>query len=141
LIESIGKKCRVLEALIAQLELANCRVECARAETLGQSPSRRGVFHFATARALGPFSVQAELGLPLLTVGGHLLLQKSVKGQVEIEQAQNALELLGGELVEIKRLELPGFLSPRLVAIVRKTSETPAEYPRRPGLPARRPLF
>ena len=140
LIESIGKKCRAVEALIARLKLTNCRVVCARAETIGQAGDWRGTFAFATARALGPFSVQAELGLPLLAVGGLLLLQKSVRGQAEIEQARDVVALLGGEVSQIRRLEIPGFLTPRLVAVVRKKTATPAGYPRRLGVPARRPL-
>ena len=115
-------------------------VSVERAERLGHRADWREQFDFATARAVGPLAVQLELALPLLKHGGRLLAQKGPDPSDELDDAQAALELLGGRMALVHDIELPGLLPCRTIVEIEKVSPTPERYPRRPGLPAKRPL-
>ena len=82
----------------------------------------------------------AEYALPLVKVGGVFVAQKGRDVQDEVDAAGRALELLGGRLLEIRPVWLPGVETARHLVVVQKVSPTPAKYPRRPGIPAKRPL-
>ena len=81
-----------------------------------------------------------ELTLPLARVGGLIVLPKGPKAQEEADNAAHAIELLGGELVGIDRLSIPGVDETRMAVVIRKIASTPDRYPRRPGLPNKKPL-
>ena len=109
-----------------------------RAETAGRDPRYRESFDFALARALAPLPVLVELCLPLIAVGGRLLAMKT-DASAEVSMAEPAIRRLGGELVEIGAAASAA-RSLGAVVVVAKVGPTPAEFPRRPGLPGRRPL-
>jgi 16S rRNA (guanine527-N7)-methyltransferase len=92
------------------------------------------------ARALAPMPVLLEYCLPLVKVGGDCLALKGPAGEAELRRSHHALELLGGQLAATRPLSLPQSLGERLLILITKTSPTPTRYPRRPGLPAKRPL-
>ena len=133
LIEATAKKARFLENAVRELGL-DATVWAERAEVVGRDPSRRGRFASATARAVAAAPVVLELTLPLLAVGGVALLQRGGLSYGEWTSTQDAAVALGGGLIE--EIVLP---RGRLVT-VGKRRPTPAEFPRRPGLPERRPL-
>ena len=133
LLEATAKKARFLEQTAMELGLANVRVLCERAETVGQGPER-AQFDAATSRAVSRLKVLLELTLPLVRVGGMSLAIKGEQAQLEVEEAQNALRLLHGVVEDARRSETG------VVLRVRKLSPTPARYPRRPGEPKRQPL-
>jgi 16S rRNA (guanine527-N7)-methyltransferase len=141
LVDSVAKKAAVLRDVAGALGLAGVTVLAERAETIGRDRGHRERFAVATARALAPLPVLAELALPLVQVGGTLLAWKGPLGEEadEVRQGRAAAAQLGGG-----RLELvdPGVeaLGGHRFAVVRKERPTPARYPRRPGEPARRPL-
>lgn len=141
-IESIGKKTRFLQAMVAKLEMAQ-RVEIAndRAETLAFKPGLRGSFDIATARAVGKVDVIAELALPFLKTDGRLLAQKS-QAQLDEERrrAGIALPILGGELVEVVIPNVEALEKAHVVLIVRKKSDTPKRFPRTPVQIKKAPL-
>lgn len=135
LVESTGKKARFLEEAAAALELGNVRIVADRAEVVGQdSKHHRGQYDAATARAVGPIAVIAELLVPLLKVGGVGLLIKGQRAEDELKEAQRALKLLRAECVAI--VPTP---TGRIVCL-EKTAPTLREYPRRAGEPKRVPL-
>jgi len=128
-VEASRKKAGFLEVVLRQLGLANADMLHARAETVGRDPAHRERYDAVTARAVAALPVLVELALPLLRVGGVGVFPKEAQAAAEVGRASAALRLLGGAA------EVRG----RLV-VVRKIAPTPAAYPRRPGVPARRPL-
>ncbi|HKA48271.1 MAG TPA: 16S rRNA (guanine(527)-N(7))-methyltransferase RsmG [Candidatus Dormibacteraeota bacterium] len=132
LLEADRRKAAFLVHAAARLDL-NVEVVAERAEAAGRSHLREA-FDLATCRALAPMPVLAELCLPFVRVGGRLLAMET-----EVEDATRAIAALGGGAQSV----IPAPSSARnrgVVVIVPKISPTPAEYPRRPGVPARRPL-
>ena len=137
LIEADQNKAAFLVQACARLGLPDVEVIARRAEEVGHEPRLRESFDLAVARALAPTRVLVELCLPLVRVGGRLLAQKTDKE--EAAAAERAIGLLGGSLETI----VPAPSSARrsgTVMIVSKVKPTPATYPRRPGVPARKPL-
>ena len=140
LIESVGKKVRFCQYVVEQLELKNVTLVNDRAEKLGQAAAYRESFDWGLARAVAIAPVVLEYTLPLIRVGGRVILQKGETGVAEMQQAENALNVLGGEVEQIEHVELPGVAEPRHIITVRKVAATPPKYPRRPGMAAKRPL-
>jgi 16S rRNA (guanine527-N7)-methyltransferase len=132
LLEADRRKGAFLIHAAAELDL-EVEVVIERAETAAHSHLRE-TFDLAVSRALGPMPVLAELCLPFVRVGGRLLAMK-----VTVEPAQGAISLLGGGAPSV--LPAPSSARDRgLLVVVPKVAPTPPAYPRRPGLPARRPL-
>ena len=137
LVEADETKAAFLVQACARLELTDVEVLARRAEEVGRDPAYRETFDVAVARALAPMAVLAELCLPLVRVGGKLLAQKTDKE--EIEAASRAIELLGGALESVQAAPSAARRSGTVV-VVSKVHATPDAYPRRPGVPSRRPL-
>ncbi|MBC7223521.1 MAG: 16S rRNA (guanine(527)-N(7))-methyltransferase RsmG [Anaerolineae bacterium] len=140
LVESVGKKARFLQHLVQALSLEGAQVEHARAEELGRRPAHRERYHLVVARAVADLRVLAEYALPLLQRGGVLAAHKGSRAEQEVWEAKAALRILGGEVHRILTYELPGVVEPRRIVLVAKRSATPPQYPRRPGIPQKRPL-
>ncbi|MFQ6015345.1 MAG: 16S rRNA (guanine(527)-N(7))-methyltransferase RsmG [Anaerolineae bacterium] len=140
LLEATRKKAGFLEHLVERLGLAEVRVVWARAEEAGHDPAHRERYDVALARAVSELAVLAEYALPFCQVGGLFVAQKGAEVAQEIEAAQGAITTLGGHLQRVKRVKLPGLDQPRSLVVIEKRASTPEKYPRRPGLPAKRPL-
>lgn len=140
LVESIGKKAQFVQHVVDQLELTNVVVINSRAEQVGKLPEYRESFDWAVARAVAVLPTLLEYLLPLVKVGGGAIAQKGDTAPAEAQSAADALEVLGGELEEIIPVELPSVTETRHLVVVLKTAATPAQYPRRPGVPGKRPL-
>ena len=140
LLEATGKKAAFLEKAVEALGLEGVAVVNARAEDAGRDPAHRERYALAVARAVAPLRVLVELALPLLQVGGHLAAQKGSGAEREVREAAAALDALGGEVVSVRRFDSPGAATQPALVLVRKVRPTPAQYPRRPGMPAKRPL-
>jgi 16S rRNA (guanine527-N7)-methyltransferase len=139
LIDAHRRRLDWVEATAARLHLANVTVVHARLEDYGRGAARES-FDVATARALGPLPVVVELGLPLVAVGGQLLVPRGQPESGELEQAASACEQLGGRIDEV----IPNLTSPidrvGFVVIMAKIAATSPRFPRRSGMPARTPL-
>jgi 16S rRNA (guanine527-N7)-methyltransferase len=140
LLDSERRKADFLRRLLARLGLEDVQVVWGRAEEAARDPHHRERYRLALARAVAPLPVLAELGLPFLTVGGHLASPKGERVQQEVEEAGRALSECGGEVVHLGPLPLPYPGPTPTLLLVRKVSPTPQRYPRRPGIPAKRPL-
>ena len=138
LLEANRRKAAFLVQAAATLGLADVEVVARRAEEAGHDPRHRESYDFALARALAPMPVLVELCLPFVAVGGRLLAMKTAAAD-EAESARAAIDRLGGRLLEIG-VAPSSARSLGQVVVVEKVRPTPAEYPRRPGLPERRPL-
>jgi 16S rRNA (guanine527-N7)-methyltransferase len=139
LIDAHRRRLDWVEATAARLRLSNITVVHARLEDYGRGIARES-FDVATARALGSLPVVAELGLPLVVVGGQLLVPRGQPDSDELEQAASACEQLGGRIDEV----IPNPSSPidrvGYVVIMAKIAATSPRFPRRSGMPARTPL-
>ncbi len=139
LLESVGKKCGFLSSVIESMSLEGIDVYCGRAEELAREPLQREHFDFATARAVAELRVLLEYALPLLAVGGKFFAFKGPEAENEVEAAQNAIALLGGEVEGIETYQLPSSTMRRSLITVKKVAPTDEKYPRRAGMPAKRP--
>ena len=139
LLESVGKKCRFLEQARDALGLAHVDVVEARAEDFGRDPARRARYDLAVARAVAPLPVLLEYALPALRIGGWLAAPKGSAARAELAAATNALATLGGRLHDAAPFQ-PPHGPPQTVILVEKVAPTPERFPRRPGIPSRRPL-
>ncbi len=135
LVESVGKKCAWLERTIEALGVENVRVVRARAEELEEAP-----FDVVTARALGSLPVLCEYAAPLLRDGGVLVAWKGAVDEREEADGLHAAQVLGLEREEVRPVEPYPGSERRALHVFRKVSPTPAGYPRRPGMAAKRPL-
>jgi len=138
LLEAVEKKTSFLNHIVETLELVNVEVIHGRAEDLAKMPEYREQFDVATARAVAKLSVLSEYTLPFVKVGGMLIAQKA-HHETELQDAHHALEILGGTIKNTIPVTTSG-LEDRLLIIVEKIKNTPAEYPRRAGVPERKPL-
>jgi 16S rRNA (guanine527-N7)-methyltransferase len=138
-LESIKKKCDFLMDVAVELKLSNLQVVCARAEDFGRDRSR-STFDVAVARAVGSLSVVAELAVPLLKIGGLFVAMKAAMSNQELTSGRRALDILGVPVVEVIEVSPFSGVRDRRLVCGRKREATPATYPRRSGMPAKRPL-
>lgn len=141
IVDSLNKRISFLQALVAQLGLTGVTLVHDRAETFSakQSPHREQ-YDLVLARAVARLSVLSELCLPAARVGGELLAYKASAADDELADAQGAIRQLGGEVQKEFALTLPGTAEPRKIIVLDKVAATPQKYPRRPGLPNKKPL-
>ena len=138
LLDATAKKCDFLREAAVAMGLSNVDVICGRAEDVGRAELRES-FDLVTARAVASLRELVELALPLLKEGGSLLAYKGAYYQTEIDEAAHALSELCGEVGEVTEYTLAGG-DRRALITVRKLAPTPTKYPRRPGMPHKRPL-
>lgn len=140
LLESTGKKADFIRRAIDTLGLTNATVLQGRAETAGQSPEHREAYEACINRAVGPMNVLLEFALPLVQTGGRVLAMKGPRVEQELEEAGDALSLLGaGELAVIDAYP-ESFDNDLVIVSIMKEVQTPEEYPRLPGVPKKMPL-
>jgi len=137
LVEADGDKAAFLVQACAELGLHGVEVVNRRAEEAARDPRLREAFDLAVARALAPMPVLAELCLPFVRVGGRLLAQKTETE--DVGAAGRAIELMGGGPARVVAAPSSARRSGTVV-VVEKIGPTPDAYPRRAGLPARKPL-
>jgi len=140
LIEPTTKKTAFLHHIIHRLELENIEVLNNRAEEAAHLPLYREQFALVLSRAVALLPTLVELTLPFCRIGGRFIAQKKGEIDREINRAKKAIATLGGKLDQIKKIELDEFNGVRYLVIIDKIYPTPNKYPRRPGLPRRRPI-
>lgn len=140
LLESVGKKTAFLRHMVEVLQLTGVTVLTARAEEAGRRPNYRQHYDVAVARAVAALAILAEYTLPLVKVGGLVIVQKGQNPAAEVNEATRALEVLGGQVKQILPVTVPGLAAARHLIVIQKNQPTPKQYPRRPGLPAKRPI-
>lgn len=140
LLESTGKKADFTRRAIDTLGLENAVVLQERAETAGQDPDHREAYEACINRAVGPMNVLLEFAMPLVQTGGRVLAMKGPRVEQELEEAGDALSLLGaGELAVIDAYP-ESFENDLVIVSIIKEVQTPEEYPRLPGVPKKMPL-
>ena len=139
IIDSLNKRINFLHLLAEELGLSGVHFYHGRAEDFAQDKAFRAQFDLVTARAVARMQVLSELTIPYLKVGGRLLALKASNAPEELEEAKNALNLLFSKVEDNLQYELPNG-DPRYITIVEKKKETPNRYPRKAGMPNKRPL-
>jgi 16S rRNA (guanine527-N7)-methyltransferase len=140
LLESVQKKAGFCRHVVKTLRLAEVAVIQDRAEAVGLLPAHRERYDWAVARAVAGMPVLMEYLLPLVRVGGRALAMKGESGPAEAQAAEKSMRLLGGHLQQLIPVNLPGVEEQRYLIVVEKQAATPQQYPRRVGVPAKRPL-
>jgi 16S rRNA (guanine527-N7)-methyltransferase len=140
LLEATAKKAKFLYHLITKLELNGVEVVIGRAEEVAHDAHYREQFELVLSRAVAPLPTLAELTLPFCALGGIFIAQKKRDIAAELNSASRAISILGGSLREVKTVDLEEFGDKRCLIIFDKVHSTPPEYPRRPGIPAKRPM-
>lgn len=140
LIDSVKKKIEFLKHVVQALGLFNVNVLWGRAEDLAKNTDLRENFDVAVSRALGHLSVDCELCLPFVKPGGVFISMKSKNQGEEIKEAESAINKLGGKIKEVVDVVIPGTDIERKLVVIEKVSPTPLKYPRKPGMPKRKPL-
>lgn len=140
LLDSSRKRIEFLKYLSKSLKLKDLEIIWGRAEDYGRKKGYRGSYNIVLARALAKLNVLVELGIPLLKIKGLFIAQKSQNLKEELEDARRAIEILGGELKEIISVKSPFSRKLRKLVIIEKILETPLKFPRRSGIPQKRPL-
>lgn len=140
LLEAQQKKVKFLAEVTTGLNLQGVTCLWGRAEEIGHQVEYRETFDLALARGVAALNILAEYCLPLVNRGGSMAAYKGPAAEQELAAAQKAIALLGGGPVEVWQGQLPGGDEIRSLVIINKSGPTPAGYPRRPGVPTRRPL-
>ena len=141
LLEAAAKKAAFLQHLRHKLGLDDVEIVVGRAEDVAHEAQYREKFDIVLSRAVASLPTLAELTLPFCAIGGSFIAQKKGTIDLEISQATRAIDLLGGKLREAKRINLEEFTDERWLITIDKVLPTPQPYPRRPGIPAKRPLL
>nr|MBN1229024.1 16S rRNA (guanine(527)-N(7))-methyltransferase RsmG [Anaerolineae bacterium] len=141
LVEATRKKLDFVQHMIDRLDIKGVSLHHNRAEELGQSAEHREKYDWVLARAVAGMPTLAEYMLPLAKLGGRCLSQKGENAPQEVVEAQNAIQILGGKVVQLIPLELPTVAETRYLVDIAKVASTPPQYPRRPGIPSKRPII
>ena len=139
IIDSLNKRINFLHLLAQELDLDGVHFYHGRAEDLAQDKNFRAQYDFVTARAVARMQVLSELTIPYLKVGGKLLALKASNAPEELLEAKTALNLLFSKVEDNLSYALPNG-DPRYITVVEKKKETPNKYPRKAGMPNKRPL-
>src|SRR5215211_1202328 len=142
LVESTAKKVYFLRRAVETLSIEGTTITNARVEEIARTEAYRGAYDIATARAVARLSVVAEYCVPLLKVGGYVISMKGRPDDDEISEGERAAEKLGARVSTLRRVSrLPEIEEKeRCLVILEKVEETPGEYPRKVGVPAKKPL-
>lgn len=139
LLDSLNKRIVFLQKLCEKIGLKEVNFVHGRAEEVGRKPEFREKYDLATARAVASLRELAEYCLPFVKVGGFFVSLKGGDCEAEVDEAKNAIKLLGGRIVDVKKYKLSDDAS-RSVIIIQKVSQTPTKYPRQSAKIAKSPL-
>ena len=141
LLDSILKRINFLQLLNEKIK-AGKDIEFIhnRAERMGKNKDYRESFDCVVSRAVAPLNLLAEYTVPFLKIGGYGVLYKGPDYINELEEGRKAVELLGGEVEDVREVAVPYIKAKRYLLIIKKTDNTPSRYPRKVGIPKKRPL-
>ena len=134
LFDSLNKRILFLQAIADILGITDIEFIHSRAEDGGRSKQFRERYDIAVSRAVARLDVLCEWCLPFVTVGGFFIALKGSQYSLEVDEAQGAIQLLGGEITKIQKIKLPGLDDVRAVIYIKKIKKTPLVFPRRPGM-------
>ena len=140
LLDSLNKRINFLNEVIAELGLTDIKTIHGRAEDYAKQTEYREKFDLCVSRAVANLSTLSEYCLPYVSVNGLFIPYKSGEIDEELENSKKAVKVLGGEIENVVKFQLPGTEIGRSFVKVRKITNTNKKYPRKAGLPAKEPL-
>lgn len=140
LMDSLNKRLNFLREVADTLALEKVDFVHARAEEAGKNKQHREQYDLAVSRAVARLNVLCELCLPMVKVGGWFIALKGAQYEEEVREAAKAITTLGGKVEAIQPVILPGLTDKRAVIYIKKVTNTPSIYPRKPGTPEKKPL-
>ena len=140
LLDSLQKRVVFLNEVVTKLSLQNVNCIHERAECAAKENHYRQQYDYCVSRAVANMNVLLEYCLPFVKIGGIFVALKGRDAQTEVEQSQKAIELLGGELIEIKQIEIPHTDLEHKIVLIKKVAQTPQKYPRKAGKPVKNPI-
>ena len=140
LMDSLNKRIKFLKEIIDKLKLEGISAVHGRAEDMGNNYEYREKFDVVVARAVSKLSVLVEYCLPFAKIGGRMLSMKGGDVEEEVKQAQKAIRILGGEVVNIEKISLPFSEIRHSIVEIKKVNTTPRGYPRKAGMPDKEPI-
>ena len=140
LLDSLNKRINFLKEVIKELGLKNIDALHGRAEELSRKPEYREQYDLAVSRAVAYLDTLVEYTLPFVKPGGYFVSMKGPDVQEEVDQAKNAIDTLGGRLVEVKEVKIPQSDIVHSLVVIEKIRPTGKKYPRGGGKPRKKPL-
>ncbi|MED4779965.1 16S rRNA (guanine(527)-N(7))-methyltransferase RsmG [Brevibacillus choshinensis] len=141
IIDSLNKRMNFLQHVASELGLENLNPVHGRAEERGQEPAHREKYQLVVARAVARMNLLSEFCLPFAKVGGHFIALKGAEMTLELGEAKKAIKTLGGKTRKVETFHLMEEAGERNIVIVEKVEATPKNYPRKAGIPAKKPLI
>ena len=139
LLDSLGKRVKFLNHVIEELQLENIEAVHGRAEDFAKDARYREQFDLAVSRAVANLSSLCEYCIPYTKQGGHFVSYKSGNIDEELQNAQAAVNILGGTVKAVERFSLSD-IGERSLVVIQKKRPTPKKYPRKAGVPSREPI-
>lgn len=139
--DSLQKRLNFLKEVIDKLNLEKIDLVHGRAEDLSHDSKYREKFDFATSRAVANLSTLSEYDLPFVKLNGYFIAYKSGKIEEELKQAEKAIDILGGKVIDKVNFVLTDDISERSILFIKKQKKTPKTYPRKAGTPSKSPLY
>ncbi len=141
LVDSLNKRINFLNEVCKEISLENIQCIHARAEELASDLEYRENYETVVSRAVARLNVLIEYMLPFVKKGGLCICMKGPNIDRELEEAKNAIKVLGGKIKSVESFFLPDSDIERNVIIIEKVAETPKKYPRKAGLPSKQPII
>lgn len=138
--DATQKKLTFVSETALEAGLSNLSTLCGRAEELGRDPGHREKYDLVVSRGVARMNVLCEWCLPFVKVGGYFVAMKGSKAREELEEAQNAVKVLGGEVVKVIDIVIPVFDRTPALLVIKKTKNTEDKYPRMNGRIMKKPL-
>ncbi len=140
LLDSLRKRTDFLQFLCEKLSLEFVNILNGRAEKFGREALYRDQYDYVVSRAVAPLRILSEFCLPFVKNGGLFISFKGPDIDIELQDAHHAIDALGGKVEAVKSITLPYQNDKRTIIMIRKINNTPERFPRREGIPAKRPL-
>lgn len=140
LLDSLNKRVSFLNTVISELKLNKITAIHGRAEEASKTPLFREKFDIATARAVANMNLLSEYCLPYVKKDGYFIAMKGPSGYEEVNEAKNAINVLGGKVGEVIETNIPGEELRHNIIIVKKVTNTPSKYPRRFAIIEKNPI-
>ena len=140
LLDSLNKRLRIIDELAGELEINNITLVHGRAEDIAKKPEHREKYDLCVSRAVSNLATLSEYCLPFIRVGGYLLAYKGPGAEDEAKDAEKALKILGGSIIDIRQTSMEEYGLDHRILVIKKVRNTPKAYPRKAGTPLKEPL-
>lgn len=140
LLDSLNKRVKFLSTVADTLHLTNIDVIHSRAEEGAREKQYRECYDVAVSRAVARLNILSELCMPFVKIGGYFVSLKGAQYLAEVDEAKRSIEILGGKIEKVIPIKLPELNDVRAVIYIKKIRKTPTIYPRKAGIPEKKPL-